>query len=40
MKTTLTALALTASAFVTTNAAYALTKSELNFWYVQSLVGN
>ncbi len=40
MKTTLAALALTASAFVTTNAAYAMSKAELNFWYVQSLIGN
>ncbi len=39
MKTTLTALTLTASAFVMTNAAYALSKAD-KFWYIQSLVGN
>ena len=39
MKTTVAALALTVSAFVTTNAAYALTKVD-KFWYVQSLIGN
>ena len=39
MKTTLTALALTVSAFVMTGAAYAATKAD-KFWYMQSLVGN
>ena len=40
MKTTLAALALTVSAFVTTNAAYAMTKADSGFWYIQSLTGN
>ncbi len=40
MKTTLAALALTASAFVTTNAAYAMTKADQGFWYMTTLFGN
>lgn len=39
MKTAITTFALTAAAFVTTNAAYAMTKAD-NFWYIQSLTGN